>query len=442
MLKIYNTLTRKTEEFKPLKDKQVGMYVCGPTVYGPDHIGHIKTWIFFDWLKRYLLYKGYKVKLVQNITDVGHLVGDEETGEDKIEKQAEKEQKKPEEIARYWEEEHLKDLKSLNFLAPDLMPRATDHIEDIVNFIETLILKGYAYEVKGNVYFNVSKDPNYGKLSGRKAENRETGTRVEIDRDKKDQADFALWLKAENHLQKWPSPWGEGYPGWHIECSVMSAKYLGQPFDIHGSGVEHIFPHHENEIAQSESFAGVPLSNYWLHTGMLTINGTKMSKSKGNYITVKDALKEYDADTLRIFLMTALWKKPIDWNKKALLEARKLKERLVRAKMEAQLVKTGFPTKLEMTLDDDFNLPKALAVILEDVGKLSRKDFEVIEEIFGLSLEEEIKLTQKQKELIKLREKAREKGDYKESDRIRKILEKEGFVVEDTLTGSRILPKA
>ena len=325
MLKVFNSYDKKLEEFKPLKDKKVGMYVCGPTVYSPDHLGHVRTWIFFDWLRRYLELEGYKVKFVQNITDVGHLVGDEDEGEDKIEKQAKAENKTPEEIARTYEAEHFKDLESLNILKPDVAPRATEHIKEMIKFIEELIKKGHAYEKDGNVYFNISTFAGYGKLSGRSVDEEKTGTRIKTDPKKKNPSDFALWLKADpSHLQKWPSPWSEGYPGWHIECSVMSSKYLGQPFDIHGSANEHIFPHHENEIAQSVAYAGIPLAKYWLHAGMLTIDSQKMAKSAGNFVTVKDALRENDADTIKIAFMNNHWRKPFNWEESATIEAKKL----------------------------------------------------------------------------------------------------------------------
>lgn len=450
MLKLYNSLTKKVEDFTPLHDKRVGIYVCGPTVYAPSHLGHARTWIFFDWLRRYLVYKGLKVKFIQNITDVGHLIADAETGEDKIEKIAKKEGKTPEEIARRFEKEYFRDLANLNILKPEGSPRASEHIKDIIEFIQVLIKKGHAYEVGGNVYFDVSSFADYGKLSGRAVDEARQDTRIKSDPKKKNQADFALWLRSsKEHLQKWSSPWGEGlpraesrgYPGWHIECSVMSQKYLGQPFDIHGSASEHIFPHHENEIAQSEAYAGKILARFWLHAGMLLIDSKKMSKSLNNYLTIEDALKENSADTIKIAFMTTFWRKPYDLTKKAILEAKKLENRLVRSKMEAQPVKTGFPTQFEQALDDDFNVPKALAVILENLTKLSRRDFEIIEEIFGLKLIEEIKLTKEQGEMIKDREIAREKGDYKEADRIRKELEKEGIIVEDTAAGTRVLTK-
>lgn len=450
MLKLYNTLTKKRENFTPLKDKKVGMYVCGPTVYGPSHLGHARTWLFFDWLRRYLQYKGYKVRFVQNITDVGHLVGDAERGEDKIEKEAKSKTKTPQEIARFYEKEYFEDLEALNILKPDVSPRATEHIGEIIDFVKVLLKKGYAYEVDGNVYFDISKFSGYGELSSRKIDEEITDTRVKADPKKKNQADFALWLRADKkHLQKWPSPWGlsrvgssgEGYPGWHIECSVLSKKYLGQPFDIHGAASELIFPHHENELSQSRAYANKPLARFWLHSGMLLINNKKMSKSLKNYITVRKVLEKDDADTVKLAFMATFWRRPFDWNKKALSEARKLKERLVRAKMEAQLVKTGFPTQLEQALDDDFNLPKTLAIVLGNISKLSRKDFEVLEKIFGLKLTETIKLSKKQEKLIKEREKARDVGDYKKADKIRKTLEKENIIVEDTLAGTRIISK-
>ncbi len=442
MFKLFNTLTRKEEEFRPIKDKKVGIYVCGPTVYGPDHIGHARTWIFFDWLRRFLLSKKYKVNFVQNITDVGHLLEDAETGEDKIEKEAKEKGKTPKEIANYFEEAYFTDLKKLNILKPDESPRATDHIKEIIDFIIVLIDKGYAYEKDGNVYFEVKKFPAYGKLSNRTVDELLAGARVKKDPLKKNPADFALWLKAdESHLQKWPSPWGEGYPGWHIECSVMAAKYLGQPFDIHGSAIEHVFPHHENEIAQSAAFADKPLAKYFLHSGMLLIDGEKMSKSKGNYLTIKDILEKHDPDTVKIAFMVTGWRKPFNWEESAISEANKIREKLVRAKEEAQPIKTGFPTEIENALNNDFSVPQALAVILKNLIKLSRDDFKYIEDVFGLNLRSDFKLTKQQEKMVKDREEARKKGDFEESDRIRKELLKNGVIIEDTLTGTRILPK-
>jgi cysteinyl-tRNA synthetase len=381
--------------------------------------------------------------MVQNITDVGHLVADAEEGEDKIEKEARALGKTPEEIARQFEKEHFEDLKNLNILKPNFSPRASEHIKEMIDFIKVLIKKGHAYESGGNVYFAVSSFSDYGQLSGRKVDEMISGARIKVDPRKKSPADFALWLKADaSHLQKWPSPWGEGYPGWHLECSVLSTKYLGQPFDIHGSANEHIFPHHENEIAQSRSYAGKPLANYWLHTGMLLIDSQKMAKSTGNFITVRDALKEYDADTIKIAFMGTHWRKPYDWVKSATSEAEKIRLRLVRAQNEAPTDKTNLRVEINKALENDFNVPQALAIILGNLTKLSHEDFNYLKEIFGLKLEGKTELTSEQEKMVQVREKAREKGDYQEADNLRKRLEEEGIIVEDTPQGPRIMPKS
>lgn len=439
ILKIYNSLGKKVQEIIPIEKEKIGMYVCGPTVYAPSHIGHARTWIYFDWLRRYLIYKGFKVKFVQNITDAGHLVGDEEVGEDKIEKAAKKESKTPEEISQKYEAEYFKDLEDLNILKPDVSPRATDHIQDIISYIKVLIDKGNAYEKEGNVYFEVETFPDYGKLSGRDLKNTLEDTRVQTDPLKKNQADFALWLKADSlHLQKWPSPWSDGYPGWHIECSVMAEKYLGQPFDIHGSATEHIFPHHENEIAQSEAHSGKHLANYFVHSGMLMINGQKMSKSLGNYLTIQDILKDNDLDTIKLAFMTSFWRKPFDWSKNAISEAKKLKDKLVRVKI-AENAGEVLGDDFFKALEDDFNVSKALTIILENIQKLGKKDFEILENIFGLELKIEVKLSKEQEEMVEDREEARKTGDFAKSDKIRGELEKMGVIIEDTDKGPRVL---
>ncbi|MBM2820494.1 MAG: Cysteine--tRNA ligase, partial [Candidatus Berkelbacteria bacterium] len=370
----------------------------------------------------------------------GHLVGDEEVGEDKIEKEAKEQRKTPQEIAEYWQSQYFQDLKSLDILKPDISPRATEHISEMIDFIKVLIKKGFAYEVLGNVYFEVKKFTGYGQLSGRRTSEEEEGKRVQVDQNKKNPIDFVLWLKADkNHLQKWPSPWGEGYPGWHLECSVMSAKYLGQPFDIHGSANEHIFPHHENEIAQSEAYAGMPLANFWVHSGMLTINGQKMAKSAKNYVTIKDALKEADKDTIKIAFMGTHWKKPFNWSEEALKEARIVKDRLARASMEAQSIKTGIQKELNEALENDFNIPVALSIVLNNLSRLSIDDFEYIKKVFGLKLTLDIAISKQQEEMVKDRNNARDKGDYKEADKLRTELEKEGIILEDTPSGTRII---
>ncbi|GAH03789.1 unnamed protein product, partial [marine sediment metagenome] len=280
------TQSRKKEKFKPQKDKIVKMYVCGPTVYDYDHLGHARVGIFYDIVRRYLTFLGHKVQFVQNITDVGHLT-ESETGEDKIEKKAKFEKKTPEQIARFYEKEHFKDFAALNILKPTFSPRASKYIPQIIEFIEILIKKGYAYEVSGSVYFDVAKFKDYGKLSGRKSEEQKAGVRIEAEKGKKHPQDFALWKKADQgHIMQWDSLWGKGYPGWHIECSVINNEFFGPTTDIHGGAIELVFPHHENEIAQSESVTDKPFVRYWLHIGLVTVEDEKMSKSVGNIITI------------------------------------------------------------------------------------------------------------------------------------------------------------
>jgi len=276
-LEIYNTLTRKKELFTPLQEGRVGMYVCGPTVYSDAHIGHAKSYITFDVVRRYLGFLGYAVTYVENITDVGHLTDDADEGEDKLIKRGMEIRQHPMQIAETYTRHFFEDMASLNVLPPDITPRATGHIPEQIGMIEQLIEKGFAYVSGGNVYFDVTKDPQYGKLSGRKVEDQEASGRVGERSDKRNPQDFALWKKAEKgHILRWPSPWGDGFPGWHIECSAMSIKYLGETIDIHGGGIENQFPHHECEIAQSESVTGKPFVRYWMHHNMVTVEGKKM----------------------------------------------------------------------------------------------------------------------------------------------------------------------
>ncbi|OGD56743.1 cysteine--tRNA ligase [Candidatus Berkelbacteria bacterium RBG_13_40_8] len=440
MIKFYNTLGHKKEEFKPLKDKIVNMYVCGPTVYDYDHLGHGRTFIIFDCIRRFLESEGYKVKYLQNITDVGHLMGEVDNGEDKIEKKAREEKVDPFEIARFFEKAHFLDMAALNIANPDFSPRATDYIADFIKFIEKLIFKKHAYIIDGSVYFDVGSFGDYGKLSGRRVDELIAGERGEKDLKKKNPADFALWRKAEpNHLMQWDSPWGKGFPGWHIECSVMAQKFLGDTLDIHGGAVDLVFPHHENEIAQSEAANGKELARFWLHSGMLSINHQKMAKSLGNFITLKDVLKKYDSDTVRLAILKTHWRRPLDWEEKALEEAKKMAIRLRRARIEAQDVKTGYKTAIANALSDDFNTPKALSIIFEDLEKLGKSDFDYIEKVFGLKMKEGKKLTPEQEKMLTERDIAREKEDFKKADALRKELEKQGIIVEDTTEGTRVL---
>lgn len=308
----------------------VTMYVCGPTVYDHPHIGHAKSYVSFDVIVRYLRYMGYKVRYVQNITDVGHLTDNADTGEDKILKRAQRERLEPAELVEIYTRSYFEDMDALNNVRPDISPRATAHIPEQIELVEKLIAKGFAYVSNGSVYFNVNAFKEYGKLSGRKQEELEAGARIEINPEKKNPSDFALWKKAEpGHIMRWKSPWGEGFPGWHLECSAMSMKYLGQTLDIHGGGLENIFPHHECEIAQSEAANELPFVRYWIHNNMVTVNGQKMGKSLGNFITLKDAFKKYNPLTVRFFILNTHYRSPLDFSNEALDAADKGLKRLL-----------------------------------------------------------------------------------------------------------------
>jgi len=407
-LNLYNSLTRRKEEFKPLKEGRVGIYVCGPTVYGHAHLGHAKSYVSFDVLVRYLRYLRYSVTYVQNITDVGHLTDDADEGEDKVAEAAKKEKMHPMALAEYYTRSYFEDMDRLSCVRPDISPRASGHILEQIGLVTTLLKKGYAYAVNGSVYFDVSKFKDYGKLSGRSVEEMKAGARVQVSPDKRAPVDFALWKKAEpNHIMQWPSPWGMGYPGWHLECSVMSMKYLGKTIDIHGGGLENQFPHHECEIAQSEAANGVQFVRYWLHNNMVTVDGQKMGKSLNNFITLKQAYsgaherltKSYDPLAVRQLILNSHYRSPPDFSDAALFAAysgyKKITETVmaVRKRM-AQAVKgktgskaakgkTGSKAakgeidgkmveelkrlreKFEAAMNDDLNTSIALSVIFE-----------------------------------------------------------------------------
>ena len=463
-LVVYNTISRKKEEFKSINKGFVGMYVCGPTVYGYPHLGHAKSYVSFDIIYRYLLSKGYKVKYVQNITDVGHLVGDAESGEDKIEKIAKLEQIDPVEIAYKFESIYFDNMRSLNVLRPSISSRATGHIIEIINDVKTLIDKGYAYSTnEGNVYYRINKFPKYGSLSNRTLENSLSGERIEIASDKENPADFALWKKAEKgHIMKWPSPWGEGYPGWHIECSVMSRKYLGDTFDIHGGGMDNIFPHHECEIAQSEALTGKPFVNYFIHNNLVTVNGQKMGKSLGNFITLPDLFKEHNPMVVRFYILQNHYRKPTDFNSEQLIEASKMYSKITEAVNNLRnfikgktLETTTHSTAEELkekfieAMDDDFNTGLAITYLYEivklinselsgnkDLNKLINYDKfikECAEDILGLTFENNS--NSKEKELLdiisNIRNKYREEKNYEEADKIRDELKKIGITLND-----------
>lgn len=380
-LKIYNTLTRQKDGFVPLHNKNVGIYVCGPTVYDHAHLGHAKSYVSFDVVVRYLRYSGYRVRYVQNITDVGHLTDNADAGEDKILKRAQTERVEPMELVERYMHSYFEDMDALGVMRPDISPRATGHIPEQIELVKTLVEKGYAYEAAGSVYFDVHKFEGYGKLSGRKLEELEAGARIEVNPEKHHPADFALWKRAlPGHIMRWKSPWGDGFPGWHLECSAMSMKYLGQTLDIHGGGLDNVFPHHESEVAQSEAANGKQFVRYWMHNNMVTVNGQKMSKSLGNFVTLKDALKKYSPLTIRFFILSTRYNSPLDYSDEALSAADKGIERLhntvlnVREKLkntpsgEADAFKEKIDKYKALfleSMDDDFNTPGAIAALFD-----------------------------------------------------------------------------
>ncbi len=448
-IRVYNTLHRKKEEFAP-RDKKVRIYVCGLTPQDYAHLGHAKTYVAFDVIMRYLEYRGYEIFHVQNVTDV----------EDKLIDKSKELQKNPLEIAEFFFKDALEGFDALNIKRADLYPKVSDHVEDIINFISKLIEKGYAYESGGNVYFDVEKFKDYGKLSHQSIKNIIAGVRVGIDENKKKSVDFALWKKAKEGEIFWESPWGKGRPGWHTECSVMSTKYLGIPLDIHGGAIELAFPHHENEIAQSEAYYDKKFVKYWLHTGVLTVDGEKMSKSLGNFITVKDLLKKYNPMVIRLYLASIYYRSRMDFSEETLESAKSSLERIYNAKgkLDESLKNPGKENDLEnaikkvkksfeAAMDDDFNTPKALAAYFDLVKEINKsaesaseaqllkakKLFEDIGNVFGILVEEkkedlEEKLIQF---IIDLREEARKKKDFETSDKIRAKLKEIGIILED-----------
>jgi cysteinyl-tRNA synthetase len=378
-LHIYNTLTKQKERFVPIDPGQVGIYVCGPTVYGDSHIGHAKSYVSFDVIVRYLRHSGYQVLYVQNITDVGHLTDDSDEGEDKIEAEARRKKLQPMAVAEAYTRSYFDDMDRMNVLRPDISPRATGHILEQIELIRTLIGKGHAYETNGSVYFDVSSFGDYGRLSRRTTDELISGLRVETKSEKRHPADFALWKKADaDHIMKWPSPWSVGYPGWHIECSAMSTKYLGEQFDIHGGGMENQFPHHECEIAQSEAASGKPFVKYWVHNNMVTVNGQKMGKSLGNFITLKDAYTRFHPLVIRFFILQSHYRSPLDFSNEALEGAKRGYERLINSVLllrQRMNHATGedvlsidtdlYRKRIVDALDDDFNTPQAIAHLFD-----------------------------------------------------------------------------
>ncbi len=382
-LQLYNYMTRKKEIFETLHEGFVGMYVCGPTVYGHAHIGHAKAYISFDVLHRYLEYLGYRVRYVQNITDVGHLTDNADEGEDKIGQQARQERVEPMQVVEFYTRSYFEDMDTLNVLRPDISPRASGHVPEQIDLAETLIEKGHAYESNGSVFFSVPSWTSYGKLSGRKIDDLAEGARVVVNPDKRDGRDFAVWRAATpEHIMQWSSPWGRGYPGWHAECTVMSRKYLGLPFDIHGGGLENIFPHNESEIAQCEAAYGVEFARYWVLNNMVTVNGVKMGKSLGNFTTIKDALKKHAPMTIRFFILSSHYRSNTDFSDQALSAAGRGYERLIGAVslVRRKLANTATDQAADETflqviathkarflaaMDDDLNTAQAIATLFD-----------------------------------------------------------------------------
>lgn len=474
-LRLFNVLGREKQDFVPITEGRISMYVCGPTVQDYMHLGHAKSYVSFDVIRRYLKYSGFDVLYVQNITDVGHM---QITGEDKIEQKARQLQAEPMQVVEMYTRYFFEDMDALGVTRPDIAPRASGHIPEQIAMIQTLIEKGNAYDVDGNVYFDVTTAEDYGKLSNRRLEDQQEGSREDVRGEKRNAADFALWKRADDgHIQQWDSPWGVGYPGWHIECSAMAKKYLGATFDIHGGGIDNIYPHNENEIVQSECANEVDFSNYWMLVGSLTIDGVKMSKSLFNFVTIRDALEDYRPEVLRLFAISAHYSSPVDYSEDSMEALKAGWERLYGAvRLTRQMMKNApegsagdaFLARLEKTkadfierMDDDFNTPQAIAVLQEltrDVNTLLNGDAEV-----GLSVLEAINATYNElggdilgiipktesagganeareaaliQMMIDMRKTARANKDYAESDRIRDELANIGVLLEDRADGT------
>jgi len=464
MLKLYNTLTKQKEEFKPINPGKVSIYSCGPTVYSYIHIGNLRTYVASDVLRRYLEYIGYEVRAIQNITDVGHLTDDDiaqgDSGDDKMEKAAKKEKKTPIEIARFYESYAKETELTLNILPAHFFPRATEHIPQMITIIQKLVEKGFAYEENGNVFFDVTKFKEYGKLSGNTLDKLNIGARLSNPHpDKKNQWDFALWLKApDNHVMRWDSPWSTGYPGWHIECSAMSMEYLGETFDIHTGGEDNIFPHHEAEIAQSESANNKKFVNYWIHARHLLFNGAKMSKSKGTLLTLEDIKKRgFDARDLRIAFLSSQYNSQMNFTWETLKQARKNKQTIQNFINNIKKIPSNnidnkeinivrYKNKFESAMNDNLNTPLALSVLFSLITNtnslLNTQALTNTTEVINffekacraLGIEMKFETTQIPNEILALaqkRQQARQNKDYKLSDELRNKLKEKGYEIKD-----------
>ncbi|MCQ2200499.1 MAG: cysteine--tRNA ligase [Bacteroidales bacterium] len=482
MLRIYNSLTRIVEPLKPINEGRVGMYVCGPTVYGDGHLGHARPAITFDVLYRYLLHLGYKVRYVRNITDVGHLEHDADEGEDKIAKKARLEQLEPMEVVQHYLTRYHRAMEKLNVLPPTIEPHASGHIIEQIEFVKKILDSGYAYVSNGSVYFDVekyNKDYRYGKLSGRNVEELlETTRELDGQSEKRKACDFALWKKAQpEHIMHWPSPWSEGFPGWHLECSAMGTKYLGEEFDIHGGGIDLMFPHHECEIAQSTAALGKETVHYWMHNNMITIAGKKMGKSYNNFITLDEFFEgthplltqAYSPMTIRFFILQAHYRSTVDFSNDALQAAEKGFERLTDAYARLMKIKPsaestvdvkGLRTRCEEAMEEDLSTPlvisnlfeasKAINAVTDGKATISEEDLAEVKDVFkvfaidvlGLQLEgngagdgNDAKYKQAVDLLLQIRMQAKSNKDWATSDKIRDELKNIGFNVKDTKDG-------
>jgi len=475
---IYNSLTRKKETFEPINPPYVGLYVCGPTVYGDAHLGHARPAITFDLLYRYLKHLDYKVRYVRNITDVGHLENDADEGEDKIAKKARLEQLEPMEVVEYFTHRYHENMEALNVLRPNIEPKASGHIIEQQLMVEKIIEHGFAYEVNGSIYFDVEKynqSNNYGKLSGRKLEDLQSNTRqLEGQDEKRNPFDFALWKKAApEHIMRWPSKWSDGFPGWHLECSTMSTKYLGEQFDIHGGGMDLLFPHHECEIAQSTAANGKESVKYWMHNNMITINGQKMGKSLGNFITLEEFFsgnhklleKPYSPMTVRFFILQAHYRSTVDFSNEALQAAEKGLDRLLKAGKVLQQLSPGKESTInidELTdncyqaIKDDLNSPILIAHLFEAVRfihlikegkeKVNANDLKQLKNLFQTFVYDILGLREEQSDsseltselidmILTLRLEAKKNKDFATADKIRDELTQKGIIIKDTKDG-------
>ncbi|KGN99230.1 cysteinyl-tRNA synthetase [Porphyromonas macacae] len=479
---LYNTLTRKREQFVPLNPPHVGLYVCGPTVYGDAHLGHARPAITFDLMFRYLKHLGYKVRYVRNITDVGHLEHDADEGEDKVAKKARLEQIEPMEVVQYYLVRYHKNMEDLNVLPPSIEPMASGHIIEQIALVKQILDAGYAYESEGSVYFDVekyNKDYGYGKLSGRNIEDMLNNTRtLDGQSEKRNPLDFALWKKAQpEHIMRWPSPWSAGFPGWHCECTAMGRKYLGEHFDIHGGGMDLVFPHHECEIAQAVAAHGEPMVRYWMHNNMITINGQKMGKSLGNFITLEQFFtgehpkleRAYSPMTIRFFILGAHYRGTVDFSNEALDAASKGLDRLMDAASLLDGLKTAGETSVQVkglrercyeAMNDDLNSPKVIAELFDAArainmvhngqGTISTEDLEELKETCRLFLFDLLGLRDDRASgaagteafgkavdlLLSIRAQAKANKDWATSDKIRDELTALGFTIKDTKEGA------